>query len=150
MRNVVMSRVMFGVAALAFSAVAIGASSNQTARTVWDGVYSDAQASRGKAAYQKDCASCHLESLGGADMAPGLAGDAFMETWNDLSVGEMFERVRISMPQDRPASLPRQQYADIVAYMLQVNHFPSGPAELPQELPALNAIKVLTKRPAER
>jgi mono/diheme cytochrome c family protein len=80
----------------------------QSAPTVWDGVYSEAQAARGKEAYRQECAACHLDSLGGIDMAPGLAGNAFLTTWNELSVGDLFERTRISMPQDSPARLTRQ------------------------------------------
>jgi quinoprotein glucose dehydrogenase len=121
----------------------------QAARTVWDGVYSEAQAGRGKSTYRTECASCHLENLGGADMGPALVGDTFLATWSDLSVGDLYERVRISMPQDKPASLSRERYADIVAYMLQVNKFPTGTSELGHDLPTLKAIKI-TKAPSVR
>lgn len=135
--------ILMSIAAVVCSTV-VGARDGQqpAAQTVWDGVYSDAQASRGKNAYRKECASCHLESLGGADMGPALVGDAFLMTWLDLSVGDLYERVRISMPQDNPASLSREQYADIVAYMLQVNKFPTGAGELGHDLPNLKAIKI--------
>jgi len=119
----------------------------QPARTVWNGVYTEAQAGRGKQAYQLECASCHLDSLGGADMATGLIGEAFLTTWNELSVGDLFERVRISMPQDKPASLSRQQYADIVAYMLQANKFPAGAAELGVDLGVMKEIMIFMKAP---
>ena len=119
----------------------------QSARTVWDAVYSEAQATRGEEVYRQECAACHLDSLGGADMAPALAGEAFMKTWNELSVGDLFERIRISMPQDNPARLTRQQYVDLVAYMLQANKFPAGAAELGDDLPGLKEIKILVKAP---
>jgi quinoprotein glucose dehydrogenase len=140
--------VVLAMAMLWAVAAAAGGLQAPAPRSVWDGIYSDAQAVRGKAAYQQECASCHLDTLGGADMAPGLVGEAFLKTWNDLTVGELFERVRISMPQDKPAALPRQQYTDIVAYMLQVNHFPVGENELSPDLSAMNAIKILTTKPA--
>jgi mono/diheme cytochrome c family protein len=120
----------------------------QSARTVWDAVYSEAQAARGKEVYRQECAPCHLDSLGGADMAPGLAGNAFLTTWNELSVGDLFERTRISMPQDNPARLTRQQYIDIVAYMLQANRFPAGANDLSHDLEGLKQIKILMKAPA--
>jgi mono/diheme cytochrome c family protein len=123
---------------------------SQSARTVWDGVYSEAQAVRGKEAYRQECAACHLDSLGGADMAPGLAGNAFLTTWNELSVGDLFERIRISMPQDNPARLTRQQYVDIVACMLQANNFPAGASELSHDLAGMKEIKILTKAPGGR
>ena len=121
----------------------------QSARTVWDGVYSEAQAARGKEAYRQECAACHLDSLGGADMAPGLAGNAFLTTWNELSVGDLFERTRISMPQDNPARLTRQQYVDIVAYILQTNNFPAGASELSHDLGGMKLIKILMKALAQ-
>ena len=140
--------VLISLAAFVLSTLVVGARAGlQSARTVWNGVYSETQADRGKEGYRLECASCHLDSLGGADMAPGLTGAAFLTTWNELSVGDLFERVRISMPQDKPASLSRQQYADIVAYMLQANKFPAGPAELGLDLAAMKEIVILMKAP---
>jgi len=128
--------------------VASSAPQEEAATSVWGAVYSDAQATRGKEVYGRECGACHLDSLGGADMAPGLAGEAFLTTWNDLSVGDLFERIRISMPQDNAAGLTRQQYVDIVAYILQANKFPTGASELVHDLPTLKAIRILSKKPA--
>jgi mono/diheme cytochrome c family protein len=140
--------VLISFSAFALSSmVLVARAGSPSPRTVWDGVYTEAQASRGKEAYRLECAACHLDSLGGADMAPGLTGEAFLTTWNELPVGDLFERVRISMPQDKPASLSRQQYADIVAYMLQANKFPAGAAELGLELAAMKEIMILMKAP---
>lgn len=119
-------------------------------RSVWDGVYSDVQAKRGHEIYREQCAGCHLESLGGADMAPALAGDAFRTQWNDLLVADLFDRIRISMPQDTPASLSRQAYVDIVAHILKTNNFPAGDTDIDDDIAALKQIKILTKRPAQR
>jgi cytochrome c len=118
-------------------------------RSVWDGVYSDAQAKRGQELYREQCAGCHLESLGGADMAPALAGDSFRTQWNDLLVADLFDRIRISMPQDTPASLSRQAYVDIVAHILKANNFPAGDTDLDHDIAALKQIKILTKRPVQ-
>ena len=70
--------------------------SAQTKRTVVDGVYTDAQAERGKAAYDKDCAFCHLEDLSGQGFAPGLVEDIFKHRWEDGTVGELFSHTNIS------------------------------------------------------
>ena len=59
-------------------------------------------------------------------MAPGLTGGEFSSNWNDLSLGELFERMRISMPQNAPGSLSRQQNADILAFVLYKSNFPAG------------------------
>ena len=40
--------------------------------TVWDGVFTEAQASRGEAAYGRSCAVCHKEDLLGGGTAPAL------------------------------------------------------------------------------
>jgi mono/diheme cytochrome c family protein len=107
----------------------VGASA-QGSKSAKDGVYTEAQATRGKAAYLASCASCHQEGLQGADLAPPLKGDDFLLPWSSKSVHELFDRVATTMPGDAPGSLTPQVNADIVAYMLQVNRFPAGAEEL--------------------
>jgi mono/diheme cytochrome c family protein len=114
-------------------------------KSVWDAVYSEAQAVRGQEVYRQECAGCHLDSLGGADMAPAMVGEAFLTQWDDLSVGDLFERIRISMPQDSPAHLSRQAYIDVVAYILKANKFPAGSSELGSDLPRIKMIKIIKK-----
>ena len=111
---------------------AVTAASAQS-KTVWDGVYTDAQAARGKKLYIASCAACHQEGLQGADLAPALKGDEFLLLWNDKPIGEFVDRVANTMPQDAPGSLTPQENADIVAYILQVNRFPAGSTELPTD-----------------
>ena len=116
-------------------------------RTVWNGVFTAAQADRGGAVYAQFCANCHGAGLEGADMSPALAGAAFMASWNDLTLGDLFERIRISMPADRPGSLSRPQMADVIALLLRANQFPAGASELPTETPALRAMKFVMVKP---
>jgi polar amino acid transport system substrate-binding protein len=112
------------------------------ASTVWDKVYTEAQATRGKDAYMTECSACHSEDLGGSGYAPALKGDDFTFTWNDKSVGDFFDRVRKLMPPDNPGSLPAERYRDIIAFILQENKYPSGDQELSSESPALRQIKI--------
>jgi mono/diheme cytochrome c family protein len=128
------------VGALALSA--------QESRTVWDGVYSEDQAKRGEAVYAESCANCHGSHLEGIDMSPALAGATFSSNWNDLTMGDLAERIRISMPADRPGTMPRAQVADVMAYMLKANKFPSGQTDLPQEVPVLKQIRILPEKPS--
>jgi len=113
----------------------------------WDGVYSEAQAKRGEELYQQDCASCHGPDLSGGEMAPGLAGGDFGSNWNDLSIGDLFERIRISMPQNAPGSLSRAQVADILSFMLYRGQYPAGQKDLPTQAELLGGIKFLAQKP---
>ena len=116
-------------------------------KSIWDGVYTQAQADRGKALYAEQCASCHGGELTGGEMAPPLAGGEFMAGWDGLTIGDLFERVRISMPQNAPGSLSGQQNADILAFMFSANKFPAGAAEMPKEAGILKQIKFEVKKP---
>src|SRR5262245_2501937 len=79
-----------------------------TARTVWDGLYSDAQAARGQRAYDRACAECHMTDLSGHEYAGALAGFGFLLKWQDASLAELFGRVR-TMPIGAIGTVPTQQ-----------------------------------------
>ncbi len=104
-------------------------------------MYTDDQSRRGLALYTKECANCHGSELSGGEEAPPLAGGTFTSNWNGLTLGELFERIRVSMPQGRPGSLSRQQNADILAYILSFNQFPAGKAELQKDSELLKQIR---------
>jgi mono/diheme cytochrome c family protein len=130
--------------ALTLMVIAVVVVLGQTARSVWDGVYTTAQAGRGKLLSGEECARCHSESLGGGEAAPALAGEAFVARWQN--VGELFEKIRTTMPTDSPGRLGRREYADILAYILSVNKFPAGTKDLPGETAELNSIKIENKK----
>ncbi len=116
-------------------------------RSVWDGVYTEEQATRGGALYARECSSCHGEDLMGADEATPLAGALFLSNWDGLTVGDLFERVRVSMPQGDPGKLDRQQTADVLAYVLHFNQFPAGDSELARRTEFLKEIRFQATRP---
>jgi mono/diheme cytochrome c family protein len=118
----------------------------QPTKSVWDGVYTEEQANRGKQGYADQCASCHGPELTGGEMAPGLAGGEFLSGWDGLTVGDLFERIRISMPQNSPGSLSGQQNADILAFILASNKFPNGTSELAKDSMILKTIKFEAKK----
>lgn len=118
------------------------------ASSVWDGVYTDEQAARGKEVYEVSCIGCHAATLRGTPGGPGIAGGRFTFNWSDRSVGELHGYVRANMPIGQAGSLTDQQYADIIAYILQVNEFPAGEAELPTD-PAESEGVVITREAAE-
>lgn len=81
--------------------------------SVWDGVYTGQQAARGEAAYREACMSCHGEKLEGRGQTPPLVGSDFTSNWNGMSVGDLFEKIQVSMPADRPGQLTKDQNAGI-------------------------------------
>jgi mono/diheme cytochrome c family protein len=109
-------------------------------RTTWDGIYTEEQAARGEGLYQDWCASCHAPDMSGGDLAPALVGGEFVWNWSGITVGQLFDRLRISMPQENPSSVTRSQKADILAFMLFVNEFPSGEHELADRTQMLEQI----------
>jgi mono/diheme cytochrome c family protein len=132
----------------AVASIAAGHLRAQAPRSQWDGVYTAAQAGRGEPLYAQYCASCHGPNLTGGEMAPSLVGGDFAANWNDLSLGDLFERIRTSMPQNNPGTLSRQQNADILAYVLKTGDFPAGETELATQTEVLATIKFLAVKPA--
>jgi len=118
----------------------------QTARTVRDGVYTDAQATRGSAIYTEKCASCHGPALGGS-LAPPLAGDAFAAAWGG-PLSAIVDKIQATMPANAMGTLTRAQAADVLAFMLQTSKFPAGRADLPSEDAALKTISLPGAQPA--
>ena len=110
------------------------------AASVWDGVYTEEQASRGRTLYDKECAGCHLDSLQGDGLAPGLVADSFTYRWQDGPVSDLFIVIKATMPADRPSALQDQEYADVIAYLLKKNNYPSGSTELSRNQADLKGI----------
>ena len=96
-------------------------------RTVWDGVYTEAQASRGLTAFGPNCSGCHVLTPEGR--AP-LAGEPFWKSFAQKTVGDLLEFVSTNMPNGAPGSLNESTYTDIVALILKSNGFPAGTTEL--------------------
>lgn len=132
---------LWGAAALAASPHA------QPAASVWDGVYTEAQATRGAALYDKECGQCHGPAGAGGSMAPALVGPAFAANYDGQTVGDLFDRNRTTMPPGKEGQLGGQENADITAYMLKVNEFPAGEIELPSQGMALKGIQYLAFKP---
>ena len=114
---------------LALAIAGVSAQSTESPRTtVWQGVYSEAQASRGQTEYMVHCARCHRDDLSGYNNI--LTGRRFMEMYRESSLHLFFDKTKTTMPRGEPASLSDAAYVDIVAYVLKVNAFPAGAREL--------------------
>ena len=116
------------------------------AKSIWDGVFTAEQAERGAAAYKTNCSECHGGDLMGDGFAPSLAGADFQGNWNDLSVGDLFERVRISMPPSGPSGVPPEAKVDILAHIFNQNKYPTGTTELEPKIEVLKTIKIELKK----
>jgi quinoprotein glucose dehydrogenase len=128
---------------LSFVSVRAG---QETTKTTWDGVYSKAQAAKGEAIYNEKCQKCHGADAAGAD-APSLADSGFAGDWDGLTLAQLFDRTRSSMPQDAPQSLGREECANIIAYLLSKNNFPSGDGDLSERGEMLGTIKYVATKP---
>lgn len=96
---------------------------------IWQGVFSAAQADRGKEVFNTACIRCHGGDLAGTT-APALKGDRFYTSWGGEPVDRLFLKIRDTMPPNFGTILDDKAKLDIVAYILQVNGYPAGPGEL--------------------
>ena len=119
--------------------------------SVWDGVYTDEQAKRGWPLYNDYCLDCHGEELEGDAEAPPLSGGLFIANWDGLPLGDLYTRIHRDMPLNKDAGkLSPEVSADLLAYILSVNHFPTGHVELPHAVEVLNQIRFEEKRKSRR
>jgi quinoprotein glucose dehydrogenase len=132
-----------------FTAAALGVLATQQI-TVWDGVYTREQAERGEKIYADRCARCHGDTLQGIESAPALVGPAFYNNWEGETLDALFERIRTSMPLDRPGSLTRAENGDVLAYMLRAAEYPAGTTTLDAQGGALTRVRVVIYRPVAK
>jgi mono/diheme cytochrome c family protein len=117
------------------------------AKSVWDSVYSDVQAARGDTVYRRTCVRCHTETLVGKDDAAPLTGPMFMANWNGMTIGDLYDKIRSTMPSDSAGTLKNQEVADVIAYVLKFDGFPAGKTELAADMAPLKEIKFEDKKP---
>jgi hypothetical protein len=111
---------------------------------IWQGVYTTAQANRGKTSYNSSCLRCHGDTLQG-NTAPALSGDRFFTTWGGEPIASLFAKIRDTMPPNFGTSIDDQTKLDIVGYILQTNGYPGGAGELTQSGSDLATAQILKK-----
>lgn len=117
-------------------------------RSVRQGIYSNEQADRGQVLYHAVCESCHAPDLAGGKVVPEIVGPTFIARWTGRTVGQFFERVAVSMPEEDPSSVTWQDKVDIVAFVLRTNGFPPGDLALTDRLDNLDRIRFEIAEPA--
>ena len=135
------------VCAVHASAVPKAQSPQPASLTVWNGVYTEAQAYRGEKVADTTCIGCHGPKLDGGDSGPILVGERFLSGWTSQSVGELFSWMQEAMPAEAPGTLSKDETAAVLAYILQLNKIPAGKIELPTDRTALDRIRI-TESPA--
>jgi hypothetical protein len=124
---------------VAFAALLVAAplgaqGSPDTTLTTRSGIFTAEQAAKGKEIHGAACLSCHkpVEHTG--------------KFWSDkvnTSLGALFGYIKSEMPQDNPGSLAADDYANILAFILQLNAMPAGEKPLPGDSTALARIRVV-------
>jgi mono/diheme cytochrome c family protein len=115
----------------------------QDTKSTSTGVFTDEQAKRGEAAYQRACATCHGADLHSTEPeAPDLTDGPFKFGWQGKTIAERFEIIRTTMPPRKGGSLDDQTYLDIVTYILRFNKVPSGNQALKPDVSMLKQIVI--------
>ena len=131
-----MRRILIGIALLPVAAAILNGQA--PTKTTNSGVYTAAQAERGKKTFGEKCSGCHEPSR--------FSGDTFHEAWDGKALKEIWDIASGTMPEDNPGSLKQQEYGDILAYFLSLNEYPTGDSELEGNAAAMAAIKVEKKK----
>ena len=134
-----MKRVMMGLVLAGCSMGIVAAAAQSPSKSTYDGVYTAAQAERGKKTFNDKCTACHEPSR--------FSGDTFHESWDGKALKEIWDVASGTMPEDNPGSLKQNEYADIIAYFLSLNDYPAGDSELQPGAAAMASIKVEKKKP---
>src|SRR5689334_14006641 len=106
--------------------VIVAASSMILAQQPGAGPHTAQQAAAGQASYQANCAGCHQQNLGGSGDAPPLRGTQFVTNWGPRTTRELLSFMQLTMPPARPGVMSADEYAGIVAFILQSNGVAAG------------------------
>src|SRR5512142_1023790 len=152
LRPLAVAATLVCVAAAAHPATRYRTGQRKTARpepahTVWDSVYTDSQATVAESTYKQGCARCHGAALEGAQDGGPLTGPIFLTNWQGLTLADLQDKIRTTMPPDTPNTIPPSAVADLVALVLERNQFPAGPKPLTPEPERLKDVKIVLGRP---
>ena len=130
--------------AVAFALVVSRLGAQSTEPRIWQGVYSEAQAARGRDVFNTSCLRCHAADLSGTT-APALKGDRFQTTFGNEPIDRLFLKIRDTMPPSFGTVLDDQVKLDVVTYILQTNGYPPGTGELKLASEDLATAQILKK-----
>ena len=135
-----MKKTIWFLAPLPLAMVALAATAS---RSISDGIFTAEQIARGKKSYEISCADCHGENLeGDGKKSPPLKGEAFFKEWTRKSVHKLIDQTWRTMPPEDPRTLSKALCADVTAFILAENGFPTGKTELTADTPDLRQILI--------
>ena len=134
MRRVALFVALIGALVLPASQSAAQDGSSSAARTTAAGVYTEAQAKRGRDTYAMQCKSCHTPA--------SHTGVIFAQWWDRKPLSELYQFMVTRMPKNEPGSLQPDEYVDVMAYLLKLNELPSGSEPLPADSVAMKKIRI--------
>jgi alcohol dehydrogenase (cytochrome c) len=105
--------------------IILGLAASAFALADGSGWYTPEQVAQGRWEYSQKCGVCHGQQLQGTG-APALKGKIFNDQWNGKKLSDFYGYVHANMPLGLGASLPSQEYADIVAFLLAQSGLPAG------------------------
>jgi len=150
-KRATMKSILVGATVAAILAAGVVSPPAQGAgRSSWSGIFTAAQADRGKVLFMANCAKCHGESLAGDEAAPQLAGSQFLSNWNGENVGDLVDRVHTSMPADDPGKLSVASATDVAAFILSSNQMPAGTTELARDQTVQAQIRIDALNPGAK
>lgn len=134
MRRVALFVALTGALGLPASRSAAQGGPSSGPRTTAAGVYTDAQAKRGRDTYAMQCKSCHTPA--------SHTGVIFAQWWDRKPLSELYQFMVTRMPKNEPGSLQPDEYVDVMAYLLKLNDLPSGSDPLPADSVAMKKIRI--------
>lgn len=137
-----------GIMVCVMLSLSLAAVAQNKPKSIWDGVYTELQAERGKDSYDAHCAHCHGDDMTGGD-GPSLVGGSFVRSWGSRYLDRFFTKVQTRMPADDVNAISDQDKIDIVALMLHMNGFPAGKTELPLDMDYLATIQIVGRNGPE-
>lgn len=132
----------FLIAAAATAAAATVTATAQTPGEAATPAFTADQATQGLSLYKTNCASCHGDNLNDGQFAPALKGATFSENWGGHKVDELYSRVTTTMPPDQAGVMKPDEYASVIAMILQSNGAVAGAAPLPADTAQLAAMTI--------
>jgi mono/diheme cytochrome c family protein len=142
--NIRAKSVLFAASVVLLIAIPLHARQGGSKR-VWDGVFTSAQAARGKVNYDLSCSRCHNLALIGSERGPAIKGNSFLSRWEKDTLSGLFIKIRDTMPEGGPGNVTDDDKADILSYILQQNGFPAGTVELTKNPALLDEIRMTRK-----